>query len=349
MGAGEVSDDVRLEPIERLEDVREDWSALADRSGHPFATWEWNSLWWEKFGAGRELYSFVCRDADGSALAILPLYVVTSRPVGIARFLGYSDLHSPVCAPEHRALAAEALVSVTRLGRVRLVLAERLPGEQGWGPLVGGRVIREGHDPVLRFEGTWEEFLASRSRNFRARERKLLKETGVTYRLSDEPDGVRDDMDTLFRLHGERWGDETTGVFAGDRADFHREFAVAALERGWLRLWLAEIEGKPVAAWYGWRFANCEWYFQSGRVTDYDRLSLGFVLITHSVREAWQDGMDAYHFLAGDESYKARLTEEDPGAESRLVGSGPLVAAGALAYRAAESLPGSLQRRLTGS
>lgn len=343
-------DDMRLEPIERLEDVREEWSALADRSGHPFATWEWNSLWWEKFGAGRELYSFVCRDADGNALAILPLYVVMSRPVGVARFLGYSDLHSPVCAPEHRELAAEALAAVTRLGRVRLVLAERLPGEQGWGRLVGGRLLREGHDPVMRFEGTWEEFLATRSRNFRAKERKLVKQTGLTYRLSDDPGRVSDDMDTLFRLHEVRWGDESTGVFVGERAEFHKQFAVTALERGWLRLWLAEIDGEPVAAWYGWRFAGSEWYFQSGRITDYDRLSLGFVLLTHSIREACQDGMDAYHFLAGDEGYKARLAQEDLGAPSRLVGHpGFLVAAAALGYRAAESLPGSLQRRLTGS
>ena len=73
-------DELRLEPVERLEDVREEWSALAERSGHPFATWEWNSLWWERFGAGRELHSFACRDGAGRIVAILPLHVLVEAP-----------------------------------------------------------------------------------------------------------------------------------------------------------------------------------------------------------------------------------------------------------------------------
>ena len=156
-------------------------------------------------------------------------------------------------------------------------------------------------------------------------------------------------MDALFRLHGARWGGESSGVFAGDGAEFHREFAAVALERGWLRLWLAEIDDEPVAAWYGWRFAGSEWYYQAGRVDDYDRLSLGFVLLSHTVRAACEDGMAAYHFLAGDEGYKARFAQEDPGAESRLLGPGAITGAAALAYRAALSLPAPVKRRLAGS
>jgi CelD/BcsL family acetyltransferase involved in cellulose biosynthesis len=345
---------VRLEPIEHLDDVREEWAALAAASGHPFATWEWNALWWKRFRAGRELHSFVCRDGDGKAVAILPLYLAVRRPVGIARFLGYGDLQSPVCAPEHRPLAAAALKQVTRSGGVRLVLAERLPCDGAWGSLVGGPRVGRGHDRVVCFEGaTWDEFLASRSRNFRRqirnRERRIVRETGIVFRLADDPGRLDADMDALYRLHAVRWGEESTGVFAGDRGAFHRDFAAAALKRGWLRLWFAEIDGEAVAADYGWRVEGAACSYNSGRVRDYDHLSLGFVLFVHSIRAACEDGVSSFHLLAGNDEYKARFAEEDRGVETRLIGPPLLSGPAALGYYAAAAVPESLRRRLTGA
>jgi CelD/BcsL family acetyltransferase involved in cellulose biosynthesis len=336
----ETDGNVRLERIERLEDLRDDWERLAEATAHPFATFEWNSEWWRRFGAGRELYSFACRDAAGTVVAILPLYVGLTRPLRVARFLGYGDLASPLCAPADRPLAARALQAALRTpdGRCRLLLAERLPGGEGWGELLGGRLLRRHHDPVLRFEGLgWDEWLAARSKNFREqvrrRERKIVRELGLSFRLADDPDRLDADMDALFRLHAERWKGETTGVFASPGDDFHRAFARAALERGWLRLWLAEVDGETVAAWYGWRYAGSEWYYQAGRVDRYEQLSLGFVVLAHTVREACDDGVASYRFLAGDEPYKARFTSDDLGAESRTIAAGPLSSAAGLALK----------------
>ena len=56
-----------------------------------------------------------------------------------------------------------------------------------------------------------------------------------------------------------------------------------ALERGWLRLWVLEADGKAVAAWYGFRFAQIDWYYQSGRDPDWERQSVGFVLLAHTI------------------------------------------------------------------
>jgi CelD/BcsL family acetyltransferase involved in cellulose biosynthesis len=347
---------VQLEPIERLEDARDDWARLAEGAGHPFATWEWNAGWWRWFGAGRRLYSFVCRDPEGGVAAILPLYVASTRPLRVARFLGYGNLQSPVCAAGDRPLAARAMRQATGSGRdgCRLVVAERLPADQGWGALLGGKLIATGHDPVVRFDGiSWEEFLASRSRNFREqlrrRERRLVEQHGLAFRLADDPERLPADVETLFRLHSSRWGGETTGVFEGAGEHFHREFATEALRRGWLRLWFAEIEGEAVAVWYGWRFARAEWYYQAGRDPRFDELSVGTVLLAHTVREACRDGMDAYHFMGGSslEHYKRRFAREDAGTESRLVGSGPLARAGGLAISIGRSLPPAARRRLT--
>ena len=84
--------------------------------------------------------------------------------------------------------------------------------------------------------------------------------------MAEDPERLGEDMESLFRLHAARWGAQTTGVFEGDRASFHHDFAAESLGRGWLRLWLAEIDGVPVAAWYGWRFAGAEWKTADGRL-----------------------------------------------------------------------------------
>ena len=343
---------LELEQIEHLEDVREEWIRLAVATGHPFATWEWNVAWWRWFGSGKQLYSFACRNRTGEMVAILPLYVAGTRPLRVARFLGYADLHSPVCAPADRAPVARAMRdAMGRPGGCPLVVAERLPGAQGWDELLGGRLLATQQNPLLRFGGiSWEDFLASKSRNFRGqvrrKERRLIEEQGLTFRLADDAARLGEDLDALFHLHAMRWGDKTTGCFDGNRGAFHREFAAAALRRGWLRLWFAEIGGQQVAAWYGWRFAGAEWYFQAGRDRRWDNYSLGFVTLVHTLREACRDGVSAYHFLAGADAYKWRFAQEDPGAESRLLSSGPIAGIASLAVRAADSLPASARQRV---
>lgn len=354
-GAFAATDAVTVERAERFDDLRGDWIRLADSADHPFATWEWNAGWWQRFGAGLDLHALACRREGGGVVAIVPLCVGGTGPLRVARFLGDGDLRGPVCAAADRPVAAagmrEAVASGS--GSYRLLLAQRLPGEQGWSALLGGRRVATHVDPVLPLAGlSWEEFLASRSRNFRQqvrrRERKLVEEHGLAFRLSDDPDRLSTDLDALFRLHAMRWGAGTSGVFDGERGDFQREFAAAAQRRGWLRLWIAEIGGEPVAAWYGWRFAGSEWYYQAGRDPRFDDLSLGFVLLAHTVREACADGVDAYRFLDGAEPFKWRFATRDLRAESVALGRGAVGHLGALGIAAAARMPVGLRRSIKG-
>lgn len=350
MSAAEVA----IERVDRLDDLRDDWARLADSADHPFLTWEWGSGWWQRLGGGLELYAFACRDRDGRTVAILPMYASRMGPFKVARFFGEGDLRGPVCGADGRAAAAAGMREAVRPGggRCTLLVAERLPGGQDWPGSLGGRRLATHPDPVLPLKGvSWEDLLASRSRNFRQqvrrRERKLVEEHGLAFRLSEDPARLDADLDALVRLHSMRWGGESSGVFDGPRGEFQREFAAAAQQRGWLRLWVAEIDGEPVAAWYGWRFAGSEWYYQAGRDPRFDDLSLGFVLLAHTVREAADDGVDAYRFLDGAEAYKWRFASEDLEAESRALGRGALGGFGAIAASAAARGPKLLRGRLS--
>jgi CelD/BcsL family acetyltransferase involved in cellulose biosynthesis len=201
--------------------------------------------------------------------------------------------------------------------------AELLPPDPAWHAL-GARLAARAAAPVLRFDGLdWDGYLATRSRNFRQllrRRERRADEAGAAFRLADAETLDRD-LDTLFALHRERWGD---GSGFGRHEAFHRAFARAALDCGWLRLWLLELDGAPAAAWYGFRFEGAESYYQAGRARRFDALAPGLVLLAHTVREAQRDGMEEYRFLRGDEAFKFRFADEDDGLLTLVRARGPL-------------------------
>ena len=119
--------------------------------------------------------------------------------------------------------------------------------------------------------------------------------TTLRVRLADDPDRLGSALDALFALHRARW--PGSHWFAAAEA-FHRDFAALALERGWLRLWVIELDGRPAAAWYGFRFEGIDSYYQGGRDPALTRERLGLVLTIHTVREAIADGIEEYRFLA---------------------------------------------------
>jgi CelD/BcsL family acetyltransferase involved in cellulose biosynthesis len=318
---------VELERFTTLEAAREMWPVLAARSENLFASWEWISTWWRHFGGERTLTGAIARRPNGDVVAILPLYVFVRRPLTVLRFLGHGpgDWLGPIHAPGDASLAAAALQSMLAgTPHWDLLLAEHLRCDQPVAQELGGTIVRREGFPMLPFrERTWDQLLEGRSSNFRQqvrrRERRLSRAHQLTYRLATDPDRLDTDLDLLFELHGARWSGSGSRAFVGARGDFHREFARLALARGWLRLWIMELDDEPVAVWYGFRYAGIEWYYQSGRDPARESDSVGFVLLCHTIRAALEDGAEAYWFLRGGEAYKDRFAEEDPGVQSVTV------------------------------
>ena len=345
----------RSPTIEELGDadgLRAQWSRLAQRSRRIFATQEWVDAWWRHHGEGREAVTLGCYDADGVLIAIVPLCVARERPIRVARFAGYgpSDENGAIGAPQDAPAALPA--AIASWGRGGVLLADRLVGDVDWAGAMHGTELGRESSPVIDLAGQdWEEYLASRSSNFRSqvrrKERKLVRDEGLCYRLCDDPERLDADLSTLFSLHRARWGSERSGAYDGARGRFHRDFAATALERGWLRLWIAEVRGEPIAAWHGFRFADAELYYQFGRDPTWDRASIGIVLLAHTIRAAADDGVPLYRLLRGGESYKQRFATSDPGVVTVAAASGIYGRAAIFAARAVLALPAPVRRVAT--
>ncbi len=323
-----IPDGAVVEPLSDFEAASHDWCRLAPVSDNIFSTWEWAEVWWRHFGARGSL-ALARVGIDGETVAILPLYI--SRPAGlrIARLIGHgvADQLGPVC---DRARHAPVLEALTRAHGAELLLAERIPSRDA-AQSNGGVILREEASPTISISGAggWDDYLGERSANFRQQVRRrarTMDRVGIRFRLVRDPGELPAAFDALIALHRLRWG-ERSGAFAGRRERFHRDFAAVALDRGWLRLWLAEAGGRPVAAWYGFRFADAEYFYQSGRDTSWDQHRVGAGLLEHTMREAFADGMREYRLLRGDEAYKQRYASETDTVNTIVFARRPLVRA----------------------
>ena len=313
-----------VEIVDSLESLRKDWSRLAAVSGNVFAAWEWNELWWRHYGRGRKLRIAVVRGAEGTIDAIVPLFRWARRPFRILRLIGHGhgDRLGPVCA-ENDDAPQEALRLALGAERHDLFVGDWVAGDRGWAGVLGGRVIRDTGYPILRFaDGSTETFLAGQSVRFRKSARsarnRLEREHEVGYRQATA-ETLEDDLDAAYRLHHARFGEHTGCLFCGEHERFQREFAARALELGWLRLLLLELDGEPVGFEYGFAFQEAHFTYQGGRDPVWDRKSVGFLLELESIRRALEEGLAEYRFLGGEEGYKYRYPASDPRLETVAV------------------------------
>jgi CelD/BcsL family acetyltransferase involved in cellulose biosynthesis len=337
-----TTSDVRIE-VEPAATPSVTWSRLALRSGNIFSTYEWASLWRQHFHRDRAFGAVTIRSGP-EPFAILPFVGSRFGPLCMVRLAGHglADELGPVCDPADLPLVAPHLPAAVRAFQpdADLLVGDVLSGRIHWDERVGGRVVAREASPVLRVAGrTWDEFLADHSRNFRkalrTAEGRVMKQTGAVIRRVDAPADLPQALDWLFALHRTRWGPGTQ--FSRTEA-FHRDFAAAALDHGWLRLLILQVEGRPVAVWYGFRFASAVSGYQSGRDPGWERYSVGRVLRARAIRAAMEEGADEFRFLRGDERHKWRFADHDDGVVTLGVPFSPLGSAGLVGYRLASRL-----------
>jgi CelD/BcsL family acetyltransferase involved in cellulose biosynthesis len=319
------------------------WDELARQAGNVFATRDWAECWWRHYGEGSEVRLLTVPASPDDPTATPHAFLALAASGRLLRRLrlvgaGPADQLGIIGPPSRVEEVLEELRGFLS-GRPGhdVFLSHDVPVAEGWAERLGGTVLRREPSPVVHLpHATWDEFLAARSRNFREqarrKERKLYRSFDVTVRLADE-DTFAADLETLFDLHRRRWG--TDAPFAtGRERRFQEAFAATALAAGRLRLWILELDRRPVAALHGFRFADAEYFHQSGRDPSFDEHSIGFLLLAHAIRAALEDGMSEYRLLRGDESYKARFADGQADVCTVAV---PLTLRGRIAVRAASS------------
>jgi CelD/BcsL family acetyltransferase involved in cellulose biosynthesis len=114
-------------------------------------------------------------------------------------------------------------------------------------------------------------------------------------------------FDVLVELHQKRRRSlSQRGCFASPRfTAFHREMTATLLASGRLRMLWTELDGRPVAAEYGFVGGQTVYYYQGGFEPELADQQPGWLSFAASLKLAIEEGYRCYDFLRGDESYKA--------------------------------------------
>ncbi|HET9676934.1 MAG TPA: GNAT family N-acetyltransferase, partial [Solirubrobacterales bacterium] len=257
------------------------WRRLAVLRGNPFLTPEWFAVATELI-AEDEPHAIAWR-VDGELRGVLPLVSTRRGPLRVLRFPNSrrGDWFGPACSPEDEAaMGADCgALLASEAGSWNAFVLNRIDAGSAWPGALGLRTAPQRRSDVLPFiafdERGYEGYMADRSRNFRSqlgrRRRKLERDHGLSFRMTSTPQELEDDLAAFFRLHDERW-EARGGSTLGDERSRRllAAFARKAQEQGWLRLWIAEADGEPAAAWYGWRLGERYCYSLAGLASRYE-------------------------------------------------------------------------------
>lgn len=291
------------------------------------------AAWWKHFGGTRALCVLEMSEGD-RVVGYAPLCITRESghgllPVREAAFMGREALTGDyldfIAAPGREIAVAGAALDwllahpkewdLLRISDVREG-SPTIPFLQAVAPDLGLETVRaKGQTcPFLPLPPTWDAFMADCSANMRSnlrrREKKILAAGGVFTRVTGG--AIAGVLDAMFELHGARW--ETRGK-SGNFIDprtraLHHALAPALDADGTLGLWTLTMEGKVVAAIYGFRHGATFHYFQAGFDPAFAEHGVGLALMGHAIRACIAWGITEFDYLRGDEDYKRRWTDK---------------------------------------
>ena len=261
--------DVRVEIVDSLaafEKLENIWTATLEKApGHGLhVSFSWLRAWWETFGADHRMCVMVVR-ADERVLALAPLMIERRRVGGVRipvlRLIGNDiSARSDIILVDRKVEAIDALVrAMLSLPWVWFRLGQ-IPQEAESLALLKthvGRSFRAAElqhaldNPIISLEGSWAQYLAAKSRNFRRSLRRTDASAGKQV-LREFPDDL-DDWDRMVRdverVSGETWKHRAGTSLAARTRDweFYRRIMRAAGGEGRMRVAFLYEGDEPVA------------------------------------------------------------------------------------------------------
>lgn len=301
----------------------EEWRALLARASMNklFASPTWLRVWWQEFGAGRDLILLSVRNG-GELVGVAPLMRDGDRLsfAGDTEICDYMDFIA--AAGEEEAVLSAVLRSLGEEPWQELVLwavpdgSPTLEALKAVSPRFDLRVDIETEDvcPQLDLPSTWSEYLASLDRKDRHELRRKLRKLGqageVELETVDEPAAVVAALDDFLRLYRESRSDKA--AFMTEQMErFFRAIVSALAAEGRVELIFLNLGGVRVAAVLCFCEGEESLLYNSGYDPNYAYLSVGLLSKALALRKAIEEGKSRFDFLRGHEPYKYDLGAKD--------------------------------------
>lgn len=309
-----------INSIEELAGYRLLWNSLLaeTREASFFQTLDWLEVYWQHYGDEQKLRVLIVY-SGGEPIGILPLVVRSeSTRVGTVRVLTYplsdwGSFYGPI-GPNPTATLTAGMSYISRserdwdLAELRWVNNDRCDfrrTEQAMRSAgIEGRKELWREAAIVDMQGTWDEYLASRTRKWRkdlrAKERKL-SERGTVELVRYRPQGTasgdgdpRWDLYEMCEQLAERsWqGSSTTGTTISHESirGFLRDMHARACHAGAVDMCVLLVDGKPVAFSYGYHYQGYVNGLRMGFDPEYAKQGAGTVMMSRMFEDSFARG-----------------------------------------------------------
>lgn len=316
-----------IRSLEEFLPLEDEWRGLFERAPAPnlFQAWEWLAPRLACYWKSQDLSILLVR-RKGRLVGAAPLVLDRKGAEWCPATLVVVGGEGLLCDEPSAAVMDAVLGHLRRSRRWWRLGLTSSPGPSDIAARMPDLAGRHGLDTlvrsappsaIVRFGGSWEEYLASRSnhvrREWKRKEKKLRAAGSVEVRTITEPSECEAALDDVMAIESASWKEEGRSSITARARDgeFYRELARRCAERGWLRLHVLFLGGRPVAHFYGVLLANRLY----GLKTTYDlscsHLSPGVVVVQHALRAACAEGVSTVDLLGHEGRWKGEVANEE--------------------------------------
>lgn len=302
------------------------WNKVLSTSAvnYPFISFEWLSSFWKNYGKGGNLLIVTTSELpDAPPSCIAPFMIAKKAPFHVLQFIG---------------TGLSDYLDIFGNGNLTNSISEifsRLNSEKGWDLIFLSDVLfDEGNaqdlmdaakavgwktdhrlytiSPYLPIEGDWQQFLDSKSSNFRytlkRREKRLQKEglkLDIRFVASDMLNQqIINDM-TMIETNSWKFDAGSAKMQKKHDKSFYQDFLMSFARNNWLNIWIGYLNDKPVAYLINFDFGGKIWFYNGAYDHSAEHYSIGSILTHYAVKDAFIRNKKEYDFLRGEEAYKS--------------------------------------------
>ncbi|MEC8856508.1 MAG: GNAT family N-acetyltransferase [Chloroflexota bacterium] len=312
-------------PLTSFHEIEAEWEGVLTSSpvNTVFLTPQWQEVWWDTFGDGKDMAGFYIPSSDGQGdggsidgLASLTLSGDILSFVGNQETVDYNDF---MVRPGHESDFYQTLLTslkdrrwdVMRLDSLvenspTLAHLPELARQQGYSV----EIEKEDTASGIELPSTWDEYLAILSKKDRHELRRKFRRLEAVpdwkwYAVTGEEE-VMSRLDDFVRLMRQS-SQEKDEYMTEEHLRFFYAMARRMSQIGLLRLYFLELDGKPVATSLCFDYASSRLLYNSGYDLEYGYYSVGLLLNALCLREAIEQEIGYFDFLRGSETYKHHL------------------------------------------
>lgn len=307
------------------------WNRLlaAARENDFFYTYEWLCSWLECFWADRPAAFLLIGNSDAlvgmapfvrddkgalwcSGSLVLPVNAHVNRATIL--YAGRPEDVLDVVLSHARSIHRWPKIALKGIRRGSPLLSKVSEVAEAYS--LACRIREASTSPVVRIQTDWRGYLAGKKSHFRTelkRKRRILERAGrVAIRTITAPAECADAMRDVLEVERNSWKQAAGTSFVAQPSvgDFYGTVAQRCAEKGWLRLYVQYMNATPIAYILGVVYRNIYYALKTSYSEAYRHLSAGAVLFEYALRDAFEQGLEAFDFLGVESRWKNQMATD---------------------------------------